>query len=97
MFLRVITPATRPETPIMTPVAVTAALTAAQESFLQINGQPTDDDIVCLLNAIAPILLDITYDRVHGLHNLWGLVADSDRYLHHYGLPFDRPATRPAC
>ena len=43
-----------------------------------------------------PILLKVTYDRANGVQNLWGLIADADRYLHHYGLAFVRPATRPA-
>ncbi len=44
-----------------------------------------------------PILLKATYDCVDGIHNLWGLVASVDCYLHHYGTPFVRPATHPAC
>ncbi len=43
------------------------------------------------------ILLKATYNRVNGLHNLWGHVASADCYLHHYGAPFVRPATLPAC
>jgi hypothetical protein len=31
------------------------------------------------------------------IHNFWGLVANADRYLHHYKAPFVRPASRPAC
>jgi hypothetical protein len=44
-----------------------------------------------------PILLKATYDHVIGVHNLWGLVASTDCYLHHYGAPFVCPATCPAC
>jgi hypothetical protein len=38
----------------------------------------------------------VTYNCANGIQNLWGLIADADRYLHHYGLAFARPATRPA-
>jgi hypothetical protein len=31
-----------------------------------------------------------------GVQNLWGLIADADRYLHYYGLAFTSPATCPA-
>ncbi len=81
----------------ITPKAITSALTAAQALFLPINGQPFDDDLVHLSDAISPILFKATYDRNNGVHNLWGLVASADCYLHHYGAPFVRPATRPAC
>jgi hypothetical protein len=81
----------------MTPKAITSALAAALALFLSINGQPSDEDLICLSNANTPILVKSTYDRVIGVHNLWGLIANVDRYLHHYSTPFVRPTTRPAC
>jgi hypothetical protein len=81
----------------MTLKAITSVLTAAQALFLPINRQPSDGNLVHLSNAILPILLKATYDRVNGVHNLWGLVASADCYLHYYGAPFIGPATRPAC
>jgi hypothetical protein len=58
--------------------------------------QPSDDDLVRLSDAISPIFLKATYNCVNGIHNLWDLVASADGYHHHYGVPFVRPATRPA-
>jgi hypothetical protein len=81
----------------MTPKAITSALAATQALFTPINGQPSDDDLVHLSDAILPILFKATYDRINGIRNLWGLVASADHYLHHYGAPFVCPATRPAC
>jgi hypothetical protein len=81
----------------MTPKAITSALAAAQALFLPIDGQPSDDDLVRLSNVILPILLKATYNCVNGVHNLWGLIASMDCYLHHYGAPFICPATRPVC
>jgi hypothetical protein len=81
----------------MTPKAIISALAAAQTLFLPINGQPSDDNLVCLSDTILPIFLKATYDRINSVHNLWGLVTSADCYLHHYGAPFVRPATRPAC
>jgi hypothetical protein len=80
----------------MTPTTLTLALATATSAFLPIAGQPTDDDLVRINDALAPILLKIRYDRANGVQNLWGLIADADRYLHHYGLAFVCPATRPA-
>jgi hypothetical protein len=81
----------------MTPKAITSALAAAQALFLPIDAQPSNNDLVHLSEAISPILLKATYDSVNGIHNLWGLVASADPYLHHYGAPIVHPATRPAC
>jgi hypothetical protein len=83
----------------MTPKAITSALAATQALFLPIDGQPSNDNLILLSNAILSILLKATYNRVHinGNHNLWGLVASVDWYLYHYGAPFVRCATHPAC
>ncbi len=80
----------------MTPKAITSALAAAQVLFLPIDGQPSDNDLVHLSDTILTILLKAIYNRVNGVHNLWGLIASMDCYLHHYSTPFVRPATRPA-
>ncbi len=87
-------PITLPAT--MTPKAITSALAAAQALLLPINGQPSNNDLVCLSDTILPILLKTTYNHVNGIHNLWGLVASADCYLHHYGAPFvPQPPIRP--
>ncbi len=80
----------------MTPTALALALVTATSAFLPIAGQPTGNNLVCINNALVPILLKITYDHANGVQNFWGLIADTDRYLHHYGLAFVHPATRPA-
>ncbi len=89
-----------PQTPLpatMTPKEINSALAAAQALFLPFVGQPSGNDLVHLSDANLPILLKATYDCVNGIHNLWGLVASADCYLHHCGAPFVRPATHLAC
>jgi hypothetical protein len=81
----------------MTPKAITSALAAAQALFLPIDGQPSTNNLIHLSNAIAPILLKSIYNHINGVYNLWRLVANTDRYLHHYSAPFVRPSTCPAC
>jgi hypothetical protein len=75
----------------MTPKAISSALAAAQALFLLNNGQPSNNNLACLSDAISPILLKATYDCINSVHNLWGLVASTDCYLHHYGAPFVWP------
>ncbi len=81
----------------MTPKAITSVFAAAQAVFLPIDGQPSNKDLVRLLDAILPILLMATYDHVNGVHNLWGLVTSVDGYLHNYSDPFVCPDTPLAC
>jgi hypothetical protein len=81
----------------MTTKAITSALAAAQALFIPIDGQPSNNNLVHLSNAILSILLKATYNQVSGIHNLWGLFASVDCYLHHYVAPLLCPATRPAC
>jgi hypothetical protein len=80
----------------MMPTALALALATATLAFLPIAGQPTDDNRVRINDALAPILLKITYNHTNSVQNLWGLITDADRYLHYYGLAFVCPATRPA-
>ncbi len=64
----------------MTPTALALALTTTTSAFLPIAGQPTDNDLVRIKDALAPILLNVTYDCANGVQNLWGLIADAGRY-----------------
>ena len=96
-FHKLINTATCPEFshPVtMTPTTLSLALADAKATFSPIVGHPTNNDLVCINDALAPILLKIMYDLSNGEQNLWGLIANVDRYLHHYGLSFVCPATR---
>jgi hypothetical protein len=76
----------------MTPKAIVSALTAAQVLFLPIDGQPSKQRQCHCVH-----YLKSTYNCVNSVHNLWGLVANGNSYLHHYSAPFVCPATRLAC
>jgi hypothetical protein len=80
----------------MTPTALTSALADAKAAFLPIIGQPTNDNLVRINDALTPILLTITCDRINGKQSLLGLIANVDRYLHHYGFAFIHPTTHLA-
>ncbi len=80
----------------MTPTSLALALATATSAFLPIAGQPNDNNLIRINDVLAPILQKVTYDRAQGAQNLSGLIADANRYLHHYGLAFVRLAARPA-
>jgi hypothetical protein len=54
----------------MTPTALALALATATLAFLPIAGLPNDNDLVCINDALAPILQKVTYDRANGIQNL---------------------------
>ncbi len=54
------TPPDLPHRATMTPTALALALATATSAFLPIAGQPTDDDLVCINDALASILLKVT-------------------------------------
>ncbi len=78
------TPPNLPHPATMMTTALALALATATSAFLPIAGQPTNDDLVRINDALAPILLKVTYDHANGAQNLRGLIANADRYLHHY-------------
>ena len=49
------------------PTALALALATATAAFLPITGQPTDDDLVRINDALASILLKVTYDCANGV------------------------------
>jgi hypothetical protein len=75
--------------------ALALALASATSAFLPIAGQLTNGDLVRINDALVSFLLKITYNCANGVQNLWGLITNANRYLHHYSLTFIRPATRP--
>ncbi len=81
----------------MTPKAITSALPAAQLLFLPIDGQPSDNNLIHLSDAILPILSrpPMTASTVSTTYG--DLIASVDCYLHHYGAPYIHPATHPTC
>jgi hypothetical protein len=64
------TPADLPHPATMMPTALALALATATSAFLPIAGQPTNDDLVLINDALAPILLKVTYGCTNGVQNL---------------------------
>ena len=77
----------------MTPDEIVAKFLAALDNFESIINQPLDYELTRLREAIAPLLLQIPYDKTGGTHNLIGIIREKPAYLKRYGEAFPE-ATR---
>ena len=82
-----------------TATAITLLLAKATEEFPHIIGQPTDDDIFKIREALMPILHNIEYANFvpagGNAHNLVGLIQETASYTADWHAAFPRPV-RPA-
>ena len=53
--------------------------------------QPSYTDLTRLWEAVAPLLLQIPYDKAGGKHNLVGLIWLKNAYVARYGEAFPEP------
>ena len=75
----------------MSPKQLSLQLIEAREALVPITGKPSHDDIVCIHEALTPLLLQAGYNKAHAKHNLWGTIAPADAYAEKYGKPFTTP------
>ena len=80
----------------MTPKAITLLLKEATEAFTVIEGKPLDDDILTIRKTLLPLLMDISFDLVGGVHSLTGLITETAMYeAKHGNAAFVRPTRLP--
>ena len=75
----------------MTPDEIVSKFSVALDNFEPITDQPLESDLTRLREAIAPLLLQIPYDKTGGLHNLIGIFRAKPAYLKRYGEAFPKP------
>jgi hypothetical protein len=80
----------------MTPDAITLLFKEARDSFPPIKGKPTDDDLLLIQEMLLPILMEIPYDQLGGIHSLTAILWDIVTYAaDHGGNAFKRPIQLP--
>ena len=75
----------------MTSKEIVAKFTRSLDKFEPIDRQPSDTDLTRLREAIAPLLLQIPYDKTGAVHNLIGLICPEAAYVARYGKAFPDP------
>jgi hypothetical protein len=80
----------------MTPNAITLLFKEVHETFPPIKGKPTDNDLLSIREMLLPILMEIPYDQLGGVHSLMAILMDAVRYAaDHGGNGFIRPVRLP--
>ena len=75
----------------MTPEEIVARFSHSLDNFEPIVGQPSDSDLTRLIEAVAPLLLQILYYETGAVHNLIGLIRPEDPYIARYGEALPEP------
>ena len=75
----------------MNPDEIVAKFSAALDNFEPITDQPSESDLTRPREAIAPLLLQIPYDKTGGTHNLIRIIRAKPAYLKRYGKAFPEP------
>ena len=79
-------PLSKSHTPdTMMPEDIVVKLADALEQFDSIDGQPSYMDLTRIREVVAPLLLQIPYDKTGGTHNLIGLIWLVAAYTTRYG------------
>ena len=80
----------------MMPEAITLLLKEATEAFTVIKGKPSDDNNLTIRETLLPLLMDIPFDLVGGIHSLTGLITKTATYeADHGNIAFVRPTRLP--
>ena len=80
----------------MTPAAITLLFKEAQDAFPPLEGKPTDDDLLSIRETLLPILMEIPYDQLGGIHSLTAIITEATKYAtDHAGNTFRRPVRLP--
>ena len=75
----------------MTPEEIVEKFAQSLDNFEPIFRQPSDSDLTRLREAVAPLLLQISYDETGAVRNLIGLIWPEAAYVARYGKAFPEP------
>ncbi len=80
----------------MTSDAITLLFKEARDTFPPIKGKPMADNLLSIWETLLPILMEIPFDLLGGVHSLVGLLMETTRYAaDHGGNAFAIPTRLP--
>jgi hypothetical protein len=76
----------------MTPNTITLLFKEARDAFPPLDRNPMDDDLLSIQETLLPILMEVPYNQLGGVHSLTSLITEDMRYpAEHGGNSFKRP------
>ncbi len=69
----------------MMPDAITLLFKEARNSFPPIKGKLTDDNLLLIWETLLPILMEIPYNQLRGIHSLMAILTDTVTYPANHG------------
>jgi hypothetical protein len=80
----------------MTPNTITILFKEAQDAFSPFDRKPTDDNLLSIRETLLPILMEIPYNQLRGVHSLTAILMDPVRYAtNHSGHASKSPVHLP--
>ena len=80
----------------MTPKAITLLFRETSKVFPPLEGKPSGDNLTTIRETLLPILMEIPYDQLGGVHSLTAILTEPARYaIDHGGSTFVRPSRLP--
>ncbi len=69
----------------MTPEAIMLLLREACEAFPPLKGKLLDNDLTTIRETLLPILMEIPYNQLRGVHSLTAILTEPVRYATDHG------------
>ena len=75
----------------MTPEEIVVKFAHFLDQFEPIAGKPSESDLTRIREVVAPLLLQILYDKTGAVHNLIGLIRSEAAYIARNGAALPKP------
>jgi hypothetical protein len=69
----------------MTPNAITLLFKEARDTFPPIKGKPSNNNLLLVRETLLPILMEIPFNQLGGVHSLTAILMDPTRYAADHG------------
>ena len=58
---------------------ITLLFKKARDAFPPLEGKPTDNDLLLIWETLLPILMEVPYNQLGGIHSLMSLITEDVR------------------
>ena len=69
----------------MTPEAIMLLLREARKAFPPLKGKLSDNDLTTIRETLLPMLMEIPYNQLGGVHSLTAILTEPVRYATNHG------------